>query len=508
LGQRGKSRINAKKANPRAVIEHLIDGMNESSEQDWVERAKQGDAAAVAELYRRYWRAARATAYGVTADLDLAEDAACEAFYAALDNLADLRDPQRFGPWLRTIVMRTAGRLKKAKPKENGVELHTLPDAQSAPPGADLEQRELTALVHQAVRNLSENLREAMSLFYFEGYSAKDAARFLDVPVGTLKRRLHEGRRRLRDAAEQIIKGTRPTDPKREQILQQLRDAMNEGIDSEAFYQAMRQALRLRPMPREMLREVLQRHWARKLAKGPMSPEKERLLREGLGRIYAPSQRGRDPNHPVGKVTQAIRAALPEFTDWQIDMSTVDFSQAARQMLEGKSFSMPPDFAEASDASYISAMQAWLVQDDDGSVLTTYEIMQKTADKQTLNAQMKQGSRLSDVLWLLWKRLLPLELREVEELLRRLSDAIVPATPVHFYPYDEPRYRAALRMQLGDNPIPAAIGGVLSPWPGLPDQVSAASVLIYLEPWAAAQTGHGVELAPFSPESLFKDNTR
>ncbi|MHC4156047.1 MAG: RNA polymerase sigma factor [Planctomycetota bacterium] len=83
--------MNAKKANLRVVIEHLVDGMNESSEQGWVERAKQGDAAAIAELYRRYWRAARATAYGVTADLDLAEDAACEAFYAAIESLTDLK---------------------------------------------------------------------------------------------------------------------------------------------------------------------------------------------------------------------------------------------------------------------------------------------------------------------------------------------------------------------------------------------------------------------------------
>ncbi|MHC4646033.1 MAG: RNA polymerase sigma factor [Planctomycetota bacterium] len=482
--------------------------MEDNSDQDWVERAKQGEPAAIAELYRRYWRAARATAYGVTADLDLAEDAACEAFYAAFDDLHDLRDPQRFGPWLRTIVMRTAGRLKAAKLKEHGGEVHTLPDAQSLPPGADLEQQELAVLVHEAVRRLSETLREAVSLFYFEGYSVKDAARFLDVPVGTLKRRLHEGRRRLRDTAEQIMKGISPTDPERGQILQQFREAMNEGIHSEAFHQVMRQALRLRPVPREMFRDFLQRHWAKKRVKGPMAREKQRMLREVLGRIYAPSQRARDPNHPVGAVSQAIRAALPEFRDWQIDMSEVDFSQAARQMLEGKSFSMPSDFAEASEASYISAMQAWLVQDEDGSVLTTYELMQNKDTKDALTAQMGQGSALSDSLRLIWKRLRPLELREVEGLLRRLSSAIAPATPAHFHPYDEPRYRAALRMQLGENPIPAAIGGVLNPWPGLPERVSVASVLLYLEPWAAAHTGQEVELAPFWPQSLFEDNTK
>ncbi len=50
--------------------------MKENTEKDLVERAKQGEPAAIAELYRRYWRAARATAYGVTGDFAIAEDAA------------------------------------------------------------------------------------------------------------------------------------------------------------------------------------------------------------------------------------------------------------------------------------------------------------------------------------------------------------------------------------------------------------------------------------------------
>jgi hypothetical protein len=145
------------------------------------------------------------------------------------------------------------------------------------------------------------------------------------------------------------------------------------------------------------------------------------------------------------------------------------------------------------------------VQDEDGSVLTTFELVQRKETKQSLAAQMKQ-SRLSDVLWLLWKQPEALELRAVEEQLRHLSEATAPGTPVRFCPYEEPRYRAALRMQLGDNSIPAAIGGVLNPWPGSSDRFSVASLVIYLEPWAAAQTGQVVELTPFSPQFFLEDS--
>ena len=98
---------------------------------------------------------------------------------------------------------------------------------------------------------------------------------------------------------------------KHEQILQQLRDAADEGIHSETFFQAMHQAMHLRPVPHEMLRKVMQKHWAQKLKKLPMPPEKEQKLREALDCIYGPSERARNPNHPIGETAAAIRAALP-----------------------------------------------------------------------------------------------------------------------------------------------------------------------------------------------------
>lgn len=235
----------------------------------------------------------------------------------------------------------------------------------------------------------------------------------------------------------------------------------------------------------------------------PMSAEKERKMRDVLDRIYGSSQRARDPNHPVGTVANAIWTALPDFQPWRVDWSEVDVSQMVRNISEGSekalSFMRPPDFTEGSRGSYMSAMRAWLIQDQDGSVCTTYELMQKKATMESLRTQIRKGKRLSDALHLLWKKPESMELRAVEELLRRLSEAIVPTTPMRFRSHNDPRYRASLRMQLGDNPIPAAIGGVHNPLPGLSDKISVASILIYLEPWAAAQSGQIVELADVPP---------
>jgi len=58
--------------------------------------------------------------------------------------------------------------------------------------------------------------------------------------------------------------------------------------------------------------------------------------------------------------------------------------------------------------------------------------------------------------------------------------------------------------RLGNDPVPAAIGGVLNSWPGMPEGISVACVLIYLEPWAAARSGRDIELADFSPLDFMK----
>lgn len=479
--------------------------MAEHRENDGVEQAKRGEPAAIAELYQRYWRAARAAAYGATGDPSLAEDAASEGFFAAMEGLANLRDPDCFGPWLRTIVIRTARRLRNARCARNTVRPEESADSEAPAPGEHLERRELATLVREAVRSLPPLLREAISLFYFENYTIETAARFLDVPAGTLKRRLHDGRKRLQAAAERILEGSRPMSEEYEQILRQLREAADEGLDSEAFYQVIRKATSFGPMPREVLGDIMKRHFAAKMSKdGPvMTPEREETIRRSLREYYDPSERAKDPNHPVGATANAIREALPGFQSWQVDVSKIDLHAATQRLFDDRahvmSFLLPPDFARESQGAYVTAERSLLIEDEDGSVVTMGELLARKASQEAFRTRLKTGGCMSDTLGLLWKQAGPLDLQAVEELLRHLAEQVVARTSVRFYPYEEPRYRAALRMQLGDNPIPAAIGGVHHCWSILPEGVQVASVGIYLEPWASARTGQAVDLIRGTP---------
>ncbi len=241
----------------------------------------------------------------------------------------------------------------------------------------------------------------------------------------------------------------------------------------------------------------------KKLATPKGREEVKRRSRKIMEFIGRPSERALDPEHVVGKAAQAIRAALGEFKEWQVDIPRAAGNLVERFSGNTASFSLPPGFAEAVAGSYVYAARAALFQSNDGSMRTMYELIQDEDVKHSNDTELISKGRLSDAMVLMWMQSDTIELRAVEELLRRLCGVIASDTPVSLSAYEEPRYCAALRMQFADIPVPAAIGGPLDPWPNMPEGVNAACVLIYLEPWATARSGQAIELIDF-PLSLLK----
>jgi len=157
-----------------------------------VRRSLAGDAAAFGDLYSRH-----ATGVGVHvrralpgARLDVA-DAVQDAFVRAWCRLPQLRDPERFAPWVRAIALSAARDALRAAGRE--VALDEVP-AGSAPP----ESVEDALAVRQAMRALPAPQQAAVALCYFDGLTPVEAARRLGVPVTTVRGRLQTGRAALR----------------------------------------------------------------------------------------------------------------------------------------------------------------------------------------------------------------------------------------------------------------------------------------------------------------------
>ena len=128
-----------------------------------------------------------------------------------------------------------------------------MPDSGRAPDD-ELAQLELKAVVLRAVSELPARLREVISLFYFEGYDASAAARFLDIPDGTFRRRMHEGRKLLRSSVERSLQRGAVMNDERERRIERLRSLIEnpDDADGESLFQAVKESLAIRPVPKQL----------------------------------------------------------------------------------------------------------------------------------------------------------------------------------------------------------------------------------------------------------------
>ena len=174
-----------------------------------VELARAGDRAAYGELVERF----RTTVYGIALarlrNPAEAEELTQEVFLHGMRKLAQLRDPQCFAGWLRQITVRMAiNRLTRRGPVQDAG-----PDLlQNAPAAADtplesLVRAEQAKQLWGGLDRLKAVDRATLVAFYIRGRSLKQMSREFETPVGTIKRRLHVARNRLKKALERADAG-------------------------------------------------------------------------------------------------------------------------------------------------------------------------------------------------------------------------------------------------------------------------------------------------------------
>ncbi len=133
----------------------------------------------------------------------LCDDVVQEVQLAVVKKLHQLRNPAAFPAWLRQITRRTAQRVQAHWQREAG---SPLPEASwlagGSGPGEPLERDEQRRLVRQAIDNLEEPFRQVMYDFYLEEMSVREISRRRGCPEGTVKRRLHTGRKLVHEYLE------------------------------------------------------------------------------------------------------------------------------------------------------------------------------------------------------------------------------------------------------------------------------------------------------------------
>ena len=155
---------------------------------DLVDRAKRGDREAFGVLAAGAVDRLYAIARAILRDAELAEDAAQDALIRAWRDLPSLRDVDRFDAWLHRIVVRSCtdiGRRRRRWKAE--IKVMTAEPAVSDR-SAELADRDQ---LERGLRRLSDAQRTILALHFYVGLTPSETADALEIPVGTVKSRLH-----------------------------------------------------------------------------------------------------------------------------------------------------------------------------------------------------------------------------------------------------------------------------------------------------------------------------
>src|SRR2546427_10278716 len=174
-----------------------------------VQRAQQGDRQAYGELVERFQPTVYAVALARLRNPTEAQELAQEVFLHGMKKLGQLRDAQCFAGWLRQITVRMAiNWLTRHRPLARG-EGEALDNAEAAgaTPLEEMVRAERAAELYRGLDRLKPVDRATLVAFYIRGRSLKQMSREFETPVGTIKRRLHVARNRLKEVMEQMAGG-------------------------------------------------------------------------------------------------------------------------------------------------------------------------------------------------------------------------------------------------------------------------------------------------------------
>jgi len=171
------------------------------SEQELVRKAQNGDKNAFKELVEQNERRVAATVIGMLGNCPEADDVGQETFIRFYQSLEKFRGESSVGTFLTRIAINLSlNELKRRKRRNThffsrgGEKLETAPDKKDRK-----NKQELKEIVHLGIEQLNPKYRAVVVLRLIEGYSTKETAQILRLPVGTVLSRLARAQKKLKE---------------------------------------------------------------------------------------------------------------------------------------------------------------------------------------------------------------------------------------------------------------------------------------------------------------------
>jgi len=180
--------------------------LNLAEEDNLVQKAREGDTRAFAELVWAHQQFAYHVALRALNNTQDAEDIVQEAFVKVWESLTSFRHDSRFRTWLYRIVMNLCfnqlPRLRKDinALDQDSIHLELSDTNLDMDPVLRLEGKETLTFIQQQIKYLPDQYRIMLLLRYQQGCSYAEISEILDVPLGTVKTGIFRARERLKDA--------------------------------------------------------------------------------------------------------------------------------------------------------------------------------------------------------------------------------------------------------------------------------------------------------------------
>ncbi len=199
---------------------------NRETDQQLVERAQKGDTRAFDLLVKKYQHKIIGLIGRYVQDHAEVQDVAQEAFIKAYRALGKFRSESAFYTWMYRIAINTAKNhlvSKGRRPPGSDLDIvdaeildHSGRLSDIETPESALARDQLEAAVFEAIENLPDDLRTAITLREFDGLSYEDIANIMQCPVGTVRSRIF----RAREAVDQHIQPLVSTARTRESVTE------------------------------------------------------------------------------------------------------------------------------------------------------------------------------------------------------------------------------------------------------------------------------------------------
>jgi RNA polymerase sigma-70 factor, ECF subfamily len=179
-----------------------------SDEEDLLASAMAGDSVAFENLVMPHRPTLLRVTQRILRNREDAEDAVQHALLDAFRNLNSFQGRSRFSSWLTRIAMNAALMRLRVSRRERAISLDEVFEEDEArarihpvetrpSPEQEYLSKERLVLFQKALKRLSPRYVEVLRLRGLQELSASETAGLLDVPVGTIKARLHRARTRL-----------------------------------------------------------------------------------------------------------------------------------------------------------------------------------------------------------------------------------------------------------------------------------------------------------------------